>query len=219
MSRGSATWDAGECVLILIDYQPEMVNAVRSSDGKIIETNVSALARAAVAFDIPIILSTVGVKMGVNQGTIAALKSEIPSVHEIDRSTMNAWEDESFLKAVEATGRRRLVICGLWTEICLAFPVVEALEDGYEVCFVADAVGGQSKEEHDLAIQRMVQAGAIPNTAVATIAEWFRDWKSPRANRGRDILVSLMREHHNAHRNLDSYESPSDSYSSQSEMM
>jgi len=120
---------------------------------------------------------------------------------------------------VEATGRRRLVICGLWTEICLAYPVVEALEDGYEVCFVADAVGGQSREEHDLAIQRMVQAGAIPNTSVAMIAEWFRDWKSPRANRGRDILVSLMREHQNAQRNLDTYESPSDSYSSQSEMM
>ena len=218
MSRGSATWDAGKCVLILIDYQPEMFKAVRSSDAKTIETNVSALARAAVAFDIPIILSTVGVKMGVNQATVAALKSEIPSVHEIDRSTMNVWEDEAFFKAVEATSRR-LVICRLWTEICLAYPGVEALEDGYEVSFVADAVGGQSKEEHDIAIQRMVQAGAIPNTAVATIAEWFRDWKSPRANRGRDILVSLMREHHNAQRNLDTYESPSDSYSSQSEMM
>ncbi|MFM6927237.1 MAG: hydrolase [Bdellovibrio sp.] len=219
MARGSATWDAGDCVLILIDYQPEMFKAIRSSDGKAIEKNVSAIARAAVAFDVPIILSTVGVKMGINQGTIAALRSEIPSVHEIDRSTMNAWEDDAFLKAVEATGRQRLVFCGLWTEICLVYPVVEALDNGYEVCFVADAVGGQSKEEHDIAIQRMVQAGAVPNTAVALIAEWFRDWKSPRANRGRDILTSLIHEHHDAQRNLDTYESPSDSYSSQSEMM
>ncbi|MGE5085448.1 MAG: isochorismatase family protein [Bacillota bacterium] len=219
MSRGSATWDAGECVLILIDYQPEMLNSVRSGDVNSIEKNVSALARAAVAFDIPIILSTVGVKMGVNQGTIAALKSELPSVHEIDRSTMNAWEDDAFLKAVESTGRRRLVMCGLWTEICLAYPVVEALEDDYEVCFVVDAIGGQSKEEHETAIQRMVQARAVPNTSVALISEWFRDWKSPRANRGREILKALIHEHHNAQRNLDTYESPSDSYSSQSDMI
>lgn len=157
--------------------------------------------------------------MGVNESTIPSLRAELPGVHEIDRSSMNAWEDEAFVKAIMATGRERLVFCALWTEICLAFPVIEALKDNFEVSFVVDAVAGQSKEEHEIAIQRLIQAGAIPNTSIAMVAEWFRDWKSPRANRGREILVSLMREHRHARQQSESYESPSDNYASQSEMM
>lgn len=219
MARGKATWDASECALILIDYQPEMFRAIGSSDPEMVEKNVCALARAAVAFDIPVILSTVGVNMGVNQPTIPSLRKELSALREIDRSSMNAWEDEAFLKAVKATDKKRLVFCALWTEICLAFPVVDALRDDYEVSFVVDAVAGQSKEEHEIAIQRLIQAGAVPNTSVAMLAEWFRDWKSPRAQHGREILVSLMREHHHARRESETYDSPRDSYSSQSEMM
>ncbi len=196
MSRDMATWDASECALILIDYQPEMFRAIRSGDARVVEQNVCAVAKAAVAFGIPVVLSTVGVAMGVNQHTIPALQRVLPGVKEIDRSSMNAWEDAAFLKAVKATGKKRLVFGALWTEICLAFPVMEALKSDYEVCFVVDAVGGQSKEEHNVAIQRMIQGGAIPNTSIAMIAEWFRDWKSPLATAGRESLVGLMKEHH-----------------------
>lgn len=187
-------WDASDCALILIDYQHEMFSAVRSSDPKLIEANVCFLARAAKAFGIPVVLSTVGVKMGVNKATIETLRKEIPDVPEIDRSSMDAWEDAAFLSAVKGTDRRRLVMCGLWTEICLAFPAVEALASGYEVCFVADAVGGESKIEHEVAISRLTHAGAIPNTTTAMVAEWFRDWKAPLADTFREIWVPYLHE-------------------------
>jgi nicotinamidase-related amidase len=197
MSQG--IWDASECALILIDYQPEMFKAVRSMDPKELEMNIVTLTKTAKAFDIPVVLSTVGVEMGVNHATIEALAQVIPESHPIDRSSMNAWEDKNFLKAVKATGRKRLVFGALWTEICLAFPVVDALKDGYDVAIVADAVGGQSKEEHDIAMLRMIHAGAVPNTTTAMIAEWFRDWKSPRAKAGREILVPYLKEKHALH--------------------
>jgi nicotinamidase-related amidase len=184
-----AIWDADDCALILIDYQPEMFSRVTSSDPALVELNVRSLARAAKAFKVPVVLSTVGVKMGVNRPTIQSLKEDLPGLEEIDRSSMDAWEDEAFLNAVKATGKKRLVFCALWTEICLAFPVVEALADGYEVMIVTDAVGGQSKVEHETAIWRMVHVGAVPNTADAVIGEWFRDWKSPRAAAGREVFM------------------------------
>ncbi|WP_413584245.1 hydrolase [Bdellovibrio sp. HCB274] len=218
MSRNRATWDASECALILIDYQPEMFKGIGSSDPRSVETNVCELTRAAVAFDIPVILSTVGVNMGVNQPTIKSLRSILPDAQEVDRSSMNAWEDENFLKAVKATGKKRLVFCALWTEICLAFPVVDALEDDFEVTFVVDAVAGQSKEEHEMAVQRLIQAGAIPNTSLAMIAEWFRDWKSPMAAKGREVFRSLITEHRAMHANS-RYQAPPDGYRSQAEMM
>lgn len=189
-----AIWDASDCALILIDYQEEMFRRVRSTDSALVELNVCNLTKAAVAFGIPVVLSTVGVKMGVNAPTIPRLREELPGVPEIDRSSMNAWEDHAFLKAVKATEKTRLVMCGLWTEICLVYPVIEALRADYEVCIVVDAVGGESKVEHDVAISRMVHAGAIPNTTTAMIAEWFRDWKAPLAVKGREILVSHWSE-------------------------
>lgn len=187
-------WDADDCALIIIDYQPEMFEKLRSGPTEQIELNICTIAKAARAFNIPVIMSTVGVEMGVNQSTIQSLRYELPDLMEIDRSTMNAWEDKNFLKAVKETKRKRLVFCALWTEICLAFPVVDALDAGYEVCFPVDAVGGQSLLEHEVAVQRLVQAGAIPNTTCALIAEWFRDWKSDKATEGREILTSYWAE-------------------------
>lgn len=189
-----AIWDASDCALILIDYQAEMFRNVHSTDTALIELNICTLAKTAVAFGIPVVLSTVGVKMGVNKPTIERLRRELPGVPEIDRSSMNAWEDPAFLKAVKATEKTRLVICGLYTEICLAYPVIEALRDDYEVTVVVDAVGGESKLEHDTAVLRMVHAGAVLNTTTAMITEWFRDWKAPLATRGREILVSYLPE-------------------------
>jgi nicotinamidase-related amidase len=180
-SKGGA-WKHDQCALLLVDYQPEMFRAVRSeTSAALIELNVRFLVRAAKAFDIPIVLSTVGVKAGVNTPTLRAIAEELPGVSEIDRISMDAWEDSAYHSAVERTGRKRLVFGALWTEICLVYQVVDALRDGYEAMFVIDAIGGVSQVAHETGIRRLIQAGAIPNTARATITEWFRDWSTPLA--------------------------------------
>jgi nicotinamidase-related amidase len=125
--------------------------------------------------------------MGVNGPTRPAILEELPGINVIDRSSMNAWEDAAFRASVERTGRKRLIIGALWTEICLVYPAISAMKDGYEVMFVVDAVGGTSQVAHKTGLDRLVQAGAIPNTTRATIDEWFRDWKSPQAVKYRDI--------------------------------
>ena len=190
----SVTWDAKDCALILIDYQPEMFKLVKSTDTQIIELNVCTMASVAKEFKMPIILSTVGVEMGVNKPTIDGLKKILPDIIEIDRSTMNAWEDPAFLKAVKATGKKRLIFGALFTEICLAYPVLDALADDYEVSFLVDAVGGQSVVEHETAVQRLIQAGAVPNTTWPAICELFRDWKSPHSQIARDLFSPYIHE-------------------------
>jgi len=193
-SKSSGVWDSKECALLLIDYQPGVMSFIRSHDPKAAELNARYLTKAALAFDIPIVLSTVGVQMGVNQPTIASLRNEIPNVPEIDRSSMDSWADRGFVEAVKKTGRKRLVMAGILTEVCLAYPVVAALKDGYEVSIVTDASGGSTRETHDIAVLRMIQAGAVPNTTVATITEWFRDWAGPLAPAAREILVPFLKE-------------------------
>jgi isochorismate hydrolase len=107
---------------------------------------------------------------------------------------MNAWDDKPFLSAVKKTGRKRLIFGALYTEICLAFPVVDALADGYEVSYVVDAVGGRSQLAHRTAIERLAHAGAVPNTSLALVTELFRDWKAPVADKARDIIVPYLGE-------------------------
>jgi nicotinamidase-related amidase len=191
-SRG--IWDASECALVLIDYQPHVMDVIFEQDRRVIELNARTLAAVAVAFRIPVILSTVGVEMRVNQPTIASLRAALPGVEDIDRSTMNAWEDAGFLAAVKATGKQRLVMAGIATSVCLAYPVVSALADGYEVAFVVDAVGDSYKELHDTAVLRLTHAGAVPNTTLPMMAEWFRDWKSSLADQARKHFVPYYEE-------------------------
>jgi nicotinamidase-related amidase len=161
-NRSSGVWDSKECALLLIDYQPGVMSFIRSHDRKLVELNARYLTKAALAFDIPIILSTVGVQMGVNQPTIASLRNEVPNVPEIDRTSMDSWADRAFVEAVKKTARKRLVMSGIVTEVCLAYPVVAALKDGYEVSIITDAAGGLTRESHDVAVLRMIQAGAVP---------------------------------------------------------
>jgi nicotinamidase-related amidase len=193
-TKSNAIWDADDCALLLIDYQPEVMDGIHDKDPKLVELNVCTLAKMAVKFDIPVILSTVAVKMGIDSPTIPSLKEVLPGVDEIDRTSMNAWEDEAFVKAVKATERKKLVMSGIVTSVCLAYPAVHALSEGYEVAFVEDAVGDRSKDEHDLAVMRLVQAGAVPNSTVGIMAEWFRDWASPRAKFAREIFPSYLIE-------------------------
>ena len=176
------------CVVALIDYQPEQVATVRSSPIEDVMLNVKAVVKLAHAYEVPIILSTVAVDMGVNTGTIDELMREMPGQREIDRTGVNSWEDEEFRSAIIATGRKKIVICALWTEVCCAFPTLDMLRDGYEVYPVIDAIGGISKAAHDSAITRMVQAGAQPITAISFGCELMRNWARPNSDQLRQVL-------------------------------
>jgi nicotinamidase-related amidase len=160
--KSRRVWDASECVLMLIDYQDHVLDVIFAQDRRVIELNVRTLAKMAVAFKIPVILSTVGVEMGANGPTIESLQSLLPHVKDIDRSTMNAWGDPKFVAAVKATGRKRLVMCGISTSACLTYPAVSALADGNEVMFIEDAVGDSSKQQHDTAVLRLATPERSP---------------------------------------------------------
>jgi len=193
-AKSRRVWDRSECTLMFIDYQEHVFDVIFAQDRRVIELNARTLAKMAVAFQIPVILSTVGVEMGANGPTIDSLRAVLPNVKDIDRSTMNAWGDPKFVAAVKATGRKRLVMCGISTSACLTYPVVSALADGYEVAFIEDAVGDSSQRQHDTAVLRLAHAGAIPNTTVGMIAEWFLDWKLPVANEWRKVAVPYYDE-------------------------
>lgn len=176
------------CALVLIDYQPEQIRTITSSSVDEIMLNVLALCKLAVAYDVPVIISTVAVDMGVNTGTSAEIMAELPGVAEIDRTGVNAWEDEEFRAAVKATGRKNIVMAGLWTEVCLAFPTLDMQAEGYHVYPVADAVGGISPVSHAQALERMRQAGATPVTAIQFGSELMRNWARPTSDRFRKVL-------------------------------
>ncbi|HEV7617306.1 MAG TPA: hydrolase [Burkholderiaceae bacterium] len=177
-------------VLALIDYQPEQYAGVASVGHDELLANVTMLGRVATSFRLPVVLSTVYVKHGMS-GTNAELLEALPGVPEIDRTTMNSWEDPEFRAAVEQTGRKNLVIAGLWTEVCVVFPTLDALRAGYRVYVVADAIGGVSRVAHESAMQRMIQAGATPISVLGLACELQRDWGRPDANR----LRTIMREY------------------------
>jgi len=162
------------CTLLLIDHQPFQFSSLQSHDPGLVLNNVIGLAKAARLFGVPTILSTVLQDRG---GFLPApLRAVFPEQQPIDRTTINTWEDSRVVDAVASTQRKKLVIAALWTEICLAMPVLHALGDGYEVYIVTDASGGASVEAHERAVQRMVQAGAVPLTWMAFLSELQRDW-------------------------------------------
>jgi nicotinamidase-related amidase len=182
-------WTDQECALVLIDYQKEMFDSIRSeTSSALAELNVRLLARTAKAFNMPIVLSTVGVAHRINGPTLPSIASELAGIAPLDRTSMNAFEDRPFREAVGQTGRKRLIVGGLHTEICLAFAVTEALRAEYEVMFVTDAVGGRSQTAHRTAIERLEHAGAVPTTALAVLTELFRDWASPLADKAREVI-------------------------------
>jgi nicotinamidase-related amidase len=165
-----------DSALLLIDYQPTQVAAVRSIDHELLVRNIVSTVKVARLFDLPIVHSTVNVSSGGQAPTIAELAELLDGHPAVDRTTINAWEDPDFVAAVRGAGRRKLVLCALWTEMCLAFPALEALREGFEVYPVVDAVGGTSAEAHRAALERVVQAGAQPITWVSLAGELQRDW-------------------------------------------
>ncbi len=179
------------CALILIDHQSQMLFGVQSHDRARIINNVVGLAKAAKAFNIPTILSTVAAKT-FSGPLFPELQDVFPEIEAIDRTNTNAWEDDKFLAAVKWTERKKLVMAALWTEVCLAYPALSALEDGYEVYAVADASGGVSLEAHELAMHRMIQAGAVPVTWEQVMYEWQRDWAHVKTA---DQVREVVRQH------------------------
>lgn len=162
------------CVLLLIDHQPFQFANVHNMDPTLVLNNTIGLAKAAKAFGIPTILTTILQDRG---GFLPRpLQAVFPEQQPIDRTTINTWEDERVVEAVRKTGRKKLIMAALFTEICLAFPAIHALGEGYDVFAVTDASGGVSVEAHERAIQRMVQAGAIPVTWMVVFSELQRDW-------------------------------------------
>ncbi len=161
--------------LVMIDYQPSQVNAVASMDKDLLVDNIVSVARTAQTFALPTVLSTVNVANG-QQPTIPELRAVLSDSTEIDRTTLNAWEDTKFRHAVEATGRKKLIMTALWTEICLAFPSLDVLREGFEVYPVVDAVGGTSAEAHRAGLERIVRAGAQAISWVSLACELQRDW-------------------------------------------
>jgi nicotinamidase-related amidase len=162
--------------LVIIDFQPVQVASIVSMERRELIANVVAVARTARLYGLPVVLSTVNVATGLNTPTIHQLTEVLEGVTPIDRTSINAWEDADFAAAVKATGRRKLIMVALWTEVCLAFPALDALREGFDVYPVIDAVGGTSLLAHQAGIDRIVQAGARPTTWIQLACELQRDW-------------------------------------------
>lgn len=162
---------------LLIDYQPVQVNSIASMERQRLVSNIVRATRAAVAFGLPIVHSTVNVETGRNKPTIAVLRRMLEKYPTYDRTSINAWEDLEFRAAVETAGRRKLIIAALWTEACLTFPALDALRQGYEVYALADAVGGTSVAAHEMALRRVERAGAQMLSVTQLYCELQRDWQ------------------------------------------
>jgi nicotinamidase-related amidase len=160
---------------LFIDYQPSQLAAVRSMDHDLLLKNAVSTVRTIKTFGVPVVHSTVNVASG--QGpTLPELAGLLAEDKPLDRTTTNSWEDVEFVQAVHATSRRKLIICALWTEICMAFTALDALREGYEVYPVVDAIGGTSPEAHRAGLDRVIQAGGQPISWVSLAVELQRDW-------------------------------------------
>lgn len=164
------------CALIIIDYQPVQVNSIASMDRQLLINNIVGIAKIGLAYGLPIIHSTVNVKTGLNKPPIPQLRKVLKDLPTYDRTSINSWEDVEFVKAVKATGRKKLVMAALWTEACLTFPALDALRDGFEVYPVVDAVGGTSVAAHEAALRRIEQAGGKMISWPQLLCELQRDW-------------------------------------------
>src|ERR1700720_4041978 len=163
------------CIVTLIDLQPQMLFGVANFDRQAIINNNVALAKAARVFDVPVVLSTVETK-GFSGNMWPQIQAVFPKQVPIERTSMNSWDDVNFVAAIEKSGRRKIVLAGLWTETCVALPTVQAIHDGYEIYVVEDCCGDVSEFSHDNAMKRVIQAGAKPVTALSVMLEWQRDW-------------------------------------------
>jgi nicotinamidase-related amidase len=179
------------CVVAFIDLQPQMLFGVASHDRQSIINNNLVLAKAAGVFGVPVVLSTVESK-AFSGNTWPQLLAALPGSTPIERSSMNSWDDAGFVAAIQKTGRKKIVLSGLWTETCVALPTIQAIYDGYEIYVVEDCCGDVSLLAHDNAMKRVVQAGARPVTALSVMLEWQRDWAQRETY---DAVMDIVKTH------------------------
>ncbi|MEV7773636.1 hydrolase [Kitasatospora sp. NPDC086791] len=182
-------------VVLFVDHQPQMFFGTGSGDRTAIINATVGLAKAARAFDVPTVLTTVAAE-SFSGPLLPQLAAVFPKAEILDRTSMNAWEDEAVVEAVKATGRGKVVIAGLWTEVCLVLPVLSMIHQGYEVYVVTDASGGVSPQAHEHAVQRMTQAGAVPVTWVQVLLELQRDWARTETY---GAVMEIVKEHAGAY--------------------
>ena len=178
-------------VVVFIDFQPQMTFGVASIDRQTLFNNVMLLAKAARIFKVPTILTTAETK-SFSGNMWPQLLDIFPKNAVIERTSMNSWDDLKFVEAVAATGRKKLIMAALWTEVCLAFPALEAIKAGYEVYAVEDASGGTSLTAHNAAMRRVEQAGAVPMTALQVLLEYQRDWAKKETY---NEVIEVVKEH------------------------
>src|SRR6202142_286250 len=184
------------CQLIFIDQQPQMAFGVQSIDRQVLKNNVVGLAKAAKAFNIPTTITTVET-LGFSGHTYPELLDVFPDIPLLERSSMNSWDDKKVRDALKANGRNKVVVSGLWVEVCNnTFALSAMLEGGYEIYMVADASGGTSKDAHDYSMQRMIQVGVVPVTWQQVLLEWQRDWARKETY---DAVMAIVREHSGAY--------------------
>ena len=183
------------CVVTQIDLQPQMLFGVANFDRQTIINNNVALSKAARLFDIPVVLSTVETK-GFSGNMWPQIQAVFPKQTPIERTTMNSWDDDHFVAAIKKTGRKKIVLAGLWTETCVALPTIQAMHDGYEVYVVEDCCGDVNQLSHDNAMKRVIQAGAKPVTALSVMLEWQRDWA---AKDTYDAVMDIVKTHFGAY--------------------
>ena len=179
------------CVVTIIDLQPQMLFGVANFDRQSIINNNLILTKAAKVFDVPVILSTVETK-AFSGNMWPQIQAVYPEQVPIERSSMNSWDDENFVAAVKKSGRKKIVLAGLWTETCVALPTVQAIHDGFEVYVVEDCCGDVSQLAHDNAMKRVIQAGAKPVTALSVMLEWQRDWAQRDSY---DAVMDIVKNH------------------------
>jgi nicotinamidase-related amidase len=183
------------CAVAFIDHQPQMLFGTSNFDRQSIINNTVALAKAARIFDVPVVLTTVETK-SFSGNMWPQLKAVFPGQEPIERSSMNSWDDPKFVNAIAKTGKKKIVLAGLWTETCIALPTIQAIHDGYEIYVAEDCCGDVSQLNHDNAMRRMIQAGAKPVTALSTLLEWQRDWAQRDTY---DAVMDLVKNHFGAY--------------------
>jgi nicotinamidase-related amidase len=183
------------CVVAFIDHQPQMLFGTSNCDRQSIINNTVALAKATRIFNVPVVLTTVETK-SFSGNMWPQLRAVYPDREIIERSSMNSWDDKDFVAAIEKTGKKKIVVAGLWTETCIALPTVQAIHDGYEVYVAEDCCGDVSQLAHDNAMRRVVQAGAKPVTALSTLLEWQRDWAQRDTY---DAVMDVVKNHFGAY--------------------
>jgi nicotinamidase-related amidase len=183
------------CAVAFIDHQPQMLFGTSNFDRQSIINNTVALAKATRIFDVPVVLTTVETK-SFSGNMWPQLKAVFPGQEPIERSSMNSWDDPKFVNAIAKTGKKKIILAGLWTETCIALPTVQAIHDGYEIYVAEDCCGDVSQLNHDNAMRRVIQAGAKPVSALSTMLEWQRDWAQRDTY---DAVMDVVKNHFGAY--------------------